>query len=99
MCLLHFALAELFAAATLRVIEESGRKPSDVDLIGLHGQTFWHSVEPDGKVNATLPKDMAADSVTMATAVELLSAKAGKGPSKRPVKKKPAAKKSAAKKG
>ncbi len=56
-----------------------------------------------GKVNATLPKDMAADSVTMETAVELLSAKAGKGPSKRPakstVKKKPAAKKSTPKKG
>ena len=32
-----------------------------------------------GKVNATLPKDMAADSVTMETAVELLAAKAGKG--------------------
>jgi len=56
-----------------------------------------------GKVNATLPKDMAADSVTMETAVQLLSAKAGKGPSKRPAKstakKKPAAKKSAPKKG
>jgi anhydro-N-acetylmuramic acid kinase len=60
LCLLHFALAELFAAATLRVIEESGRKPSDVDLIGLHGQTFWHSVEPDGRVNATLQLTEAA---------------------------------------
>jgi DNA topoisomerase-1 len=56
-----------------------------------------------GKVNATLPKDMAADSVTMETAVELLAARAGKAPSKRPAKstakKKPAAKKSAPKKG
>jgi DNA topoisomerase-1 len=52
-----------------------------------------------GKVNATLPKAMAADAVTMEAAVELLAAKAGKGPSRRPAKKKPAAKKSAAKKG
>ena len=49
-----------------------------------------------GKVNATLPKDIAPETVTMDQALELLAAKAGKGPSKRPArttKKKPAAKK------
>jgi anhydro-N-acetylmuramic acid kinase len=60
LCRLHFALGELFAAATLRVIESSGRKLSDVDLIGSHGQTFWHMVEPDGRVSATLQLTEAA---------------------------------------
>jgi DNA topoisomerase-1 len=49
-----------------------------------------------GKVNATLPKDMAADSVTMEQAVELLTAKAGKSPGKRPAR--ATAKKTTAKK-
>jgi anhydro-N-acetylmuramic acid kinase len=60
LCRLHFALGELFADATLRVIEASGRKPSDVDLIGSHGQTFWHMVESDGRVSATLQLTEAA---------------------------------------
>jgi anhydro-N-acetylmuramic acid kinase len=60
LCRLHFALGELFAAATLRVIEASGRTPADVDLIGSHGQTFWHRVEPDGRVSATLQLTEAA---------------------------------------
>ncbi len=54
LCKLHFALGELFADATLRVIAESGHQPGDVDLIGSHGQTFWHNVERDGNVSATL---------------------------------------------
>ncbi len=36
-----------------------------------------------GKVNATLPKDMTPETVTMETALELLAAKAGKAPVKR----------------
>ncbi|MBZ0287773.1 MAG: anhydro-N-acetylmuramic acid kinase, partial [Anaerolineae bacterium] len=60
LCRLHFAIAELFADATLRVIAASGRKPADVDLIGSHGQTFWHLVEPDGRVSATLQLTEAA---------------------------------------
>lgn len=54
LCKLHFRLGELFAAAVLAVIEGSPFNPSEVDLIGLHGQTFWHNVEPDGRVSATL---------------------------------------------
>jgi anhydro-N-acetylmuramic acid kinase len=60
LCKLHFALGELFADAALRVIRESGRTPDEIDLIGSHGQTFWHSVEPDGRVNATLQLTEAA---------------------------------------
>lgn len=60
-----------------------------------------------GKVNATLPKDVAPEDVTMEQAVALLTAKAAKGPAKKPAraakakpatKAKPAAKKAPAKK-
>jgi len=60
LCKLNFALAELFAEATLRVIETAGLSPTDVDLIGSHGQTFWHSVQDDGRVGATLQLTEAA---------------------------------------
>jgi DNA topoisomerase-1 len=40
-----------------------------------------------GKINATLPRDMDPGSVTLAQALELIAAKAEKGPSKRPAKK------------
>ena len=54
LCKLNFALGELFADATLRVIAESGRTPQEVDLVGSHGQTVWHNVEPDNTVGSTL---------------------------------------------
>lgn len=47
-----------------------------------------------GKVNATLPRDMTPESVTMDQALELIAAKAGKG-GKKAAAKKPAAKKAA----
>ena len=59
-CQLNFALGELFADAALSVIAGSGRKPDAIDLIGSHGQTFWHHVEPDGRVSATLQLTEAA---------------------------------------
>jgi len=58
-----------------------------------------------GKVNATLPKDMAPETVTLEAALELVNAKAGSGtgkkraaPKKAAAAKKPAAKKAPAKK-
>src|SRR5690606_35663874 len=60
LCKLNFALGELFADAALRVIAESGKQPHEIDLIGSHGQTVWHNVEPDGKVSATLQLTEAA---------------------------------------
>ena len=58
------------------------------------------------KVNATLPKDVEAKDVTMEMAVQLITEKAGKKPTKKKAapkkkaaaKKKPAAKKAPAKK-
>jgi len=37
----------------------------------------------DGAVNATVPKGVALESITLESALELLSEKAAKGPSKR----------------
>ncbi|MGQ9908675.1 MAG: anhydro-N-acetylmuramic acid kinase [Candidatus Flexifilum sp.] len=54
LCDLNFALGELFAQAALAVIAASGFQPHEIDLIGSHGQTFWHTVTPDGVVTATL---------------------------------------------
>ncbi|WP_454813847.1 type I DNA topoisomerase [Labrys neptuniae] len=52
----------------------------------------------NGKVNATLPKGMEADAVTLEQAIELIAAKAGKAPTtgKAPAAKKTPAKKAAA---
>jgi DNA topoisomerase-1 len=36
-----------------------------------------------GKINATLPKGMDPESVTLETALELLAAKAGKAPTRK----------------
>lgn len=40
---LNFALGELFAAAAIDIAHDAGINILDVDLIGSHGQTIWHS--------------------------------------------------------
>ena len=56
----------------------------------------------DGTTNATIPKDMKPEDLTEAQAIELIDARAAKGPAKKkrkaPAKKKTPAKKAAAKK-
>lgn len=54
LCLLNAVLGEFFAEAALQVIGESGMSPTSVDLIGSHGQTFWHAAAADGHIEATL---------------------------------------------
>lgn len=40
---LNFLIGEEFAQAALSIIDEAGISPSDVDLIGSHGQTVYHN--------------------------------------------------------
>ncbi|WP_323015288.1 type I DNA topoisomerase [Devosia sp.] len=74
-------------------------------------QTFEHDDGPitvrpgrygpyvnQGKVNATIPKDVKPEDVTLEQALALIAAKAGAAPKKKAAAKKPAARKPAAKK-
>jgi anhydro-N-acetylmuramic acid kinase len=39
---LNFRLSSIYSKAILQLSEKSGFSLSDIDLIGLHGQTVWH---------------------------------------------------------
>ncbi|GFO82718.1 MAG: hypothetical protein A49_23450 [Methyloceanibacter sp.] len=62
-------------------------------LSGRYGPYVKHE-----KINATIPKDRNPEQITLEEAVELIAARAAKGPAKKKAAKKAPAKKSAAKK-
>jgi DNA topoisomerase-1 len=90
------------------VLSELGEHPDGGAVQVLSGR-FGPYVK-HGKINATLPRNVAPETLTLDTALELIAAKAAKGPSKKPARKpaakeksavgdkKPAARKPAAKK-
>ncbi len=51
-CEMNFILGSFFAQSALNIIEKSGIKPYDIDLIGSHGQTVCHL--PDRIPRSTL---------------------------------------------
>ena len=80
-------------------LKELGKHPADDEPIHVYEGRYGPYVKHK-KTNATLPKDVTPDTVTLEQAVELIDAKAKKPAKKKaPAKKKPATKKkSAAKK-
>jgi DNA topoisomerase-1 len=85
-------------ASSAKALKELGDHP-DGGKVTLHDGRYGPYVKY-GKINATLPRSTTPETVTLQSALELIAAKAEKGPSKRPAKakaKKPAAKKPAKK--
>ncbi len=71
------------AQPPIRVFEPSPVTEQPIKL--LEGR--WGPYVTDGTTNASLPKSMAPDDVTFETAIELLAARAARGPSSRSRKK------------
>ncbi len=86
---------ELIAQAKAKAapLLELGEHPTAGGPVAIYSGRYGPYVQ-HGKINATLPKDMETESVTLEQAMELLAAKVAKGP----VKGKPAARKAAVKK-
>jgi DNA topoisomerase-1 len=82
--------------ATPKALKELGEHPNGGGAVTVRDGKYGPYVS-HGKVNATLPKEVAPESVTMEQAVELLAAKAGKsGGGRRKAAAKPKAAKSTA---
>ncbi|NOX74592.1 MAG: DNA topoisomerase I, partial [Alphaproteobacteria bacterium] len=83
--------------AAAKPIRELGEHPEHGGAINVMAGRYGPYVKWE-KINATLPRDMEPEGVTMEIAVELVDAKAATKGKKKPAKKKVAAKKPAAKK-
>ncbi|MEH3119768.1 MAG: type I DNA topoisomerase [Methylorubrum populi] len=73
-----------------------GRHPDGADLVVKAGK--YGPYVSDGSVNATLPKTMAAESLTLEQAIDLVNAKRASGGGKKPVRKTAARARTTAKK-
>ena len=81
---------------TAQVLKDLGEHPDGGPIAvksGRYGPYVNH-----GKINATLPKDLKPEEVTLEKALELIAEKAGKSGTKKAAAKKPTTKKTAAKK-
>lgn len=84
------------ASRTPQALRVIGKHPDDNEPVGVFDGRYGMYVK-HGAVNATLPAGTSVDSVTLEEALELLAARAAKGPSSKKRGAKKAAKKTAAK--
>jgi DNA topoisomerase I len=84
-------------SAAAKPLKELGEHPTDGGMIAIMEGRYGPYVKWE-KVNATLPKDVTPETVTMDMAVALIAEKSTKKGTKKTAAKKPAAKKPAAKK-
>ena len=75
--------------AAAKPIKELGEHPSEGGPVNVMDGRYGPYVK-FGKINATLPKDVAPEDVTMDIAVALIAEKAAKGGNKRPAARKKA---------
>jgi DNA topoisomerase-1 len=73
-----------FGAAKSAPLKELGANPAGAAIKLFDGR--YGPYISDGAVNATVPKGVALESITLESALELLAEKAAKGPAKRPAK-------------
>jgi DNA topoisomerase-1 len=94
------------ADSTASLLKNLGPHPDDGKDITVRSGRYGPYVK-HGTINATLPKDITPEEITLDDALSLIAARVAKGPAKKPVKKatakpaavkKPAAKKAATKK-
>lgn len=52
-CKINFLLGELYADAVEAMCAREGLTPSQIDLIGSHGQTLWHIPQPEEHLGHT----------------------------------------------
>ena len=90
---------ELIAQAKAKAapLLELGEHPTEGGLVAIYSGRYGPYVQ-HGKVNATLPRDMETEAVTLEQALELLAAKIAKGPAKGKATAKSTVKKAAVKK-
>ena len=92
-------LAEVKPRGPAPPLKELGKHPEDGETVAIYEGRYGMYVK-HGKVNATIPKEREADSVTLEEALDWIAVKAAKGGGRRKkaAKKKKASKKKAAKK-
>jgi DNA topoisomerase-1 len=74
-----------FGAAKATPLKELGTNPAGAAIRLFDGR--YGPYITDGGINATVPKGVTLESITLESALELLAEKAAKGPSKRPAEK------------
>ncbi len=58
LCSLNFIVGDLFADAALALCKEAGVDPSDLRVVGSHGQTVWHQPELDPGLPLSRPSTL-----------------------------------------